>query len=153
VAKPGLTPRKAMFCVCMCRMCACVCVCVRAWWDWKGIVHCKLLPGQTIDSNLYCQQLERLRQAIERKWPELINRKSVVFHHDKIHTSSATRQKLRELDWEDWILMHLIVLTLHHQTTICFALYRVLSNYVHRRHCVTQCPLVWKRVYHVSHLH
>jgi len=24
---------------------------------------------------------------------------------------------------------------------------RVLSNYIHRRHCVTQCPLVWKRVY------
>jgi len=51
------------------------------WWDWKEIIHYELLPsGQTIDSNLYCQQLERLCQAIERKRPELINRKGVVFH-------------------------------------------------------------------------
>ncbi|XP_020298171.1 histone-lysine N-methyltransferase SETMAR-like, partial [Pseudomyrmex gracilis] len=57
VAKPKLTPRKVMLSV---------------WWDWKGIVHYELLPsGQTIDSNLYCQQLERLRQAIEKTRPEL----------------------------------------------------------------------------------
>jgi len=92
VAKPGLTSRKVMLCV---------------WWDWKGNVHYELLPpGQTIDFNLYCQQLERLRQAIERKRPELINRKGVVFHHDNArpHTSLATRQKLRKLGWE--VLMH-----------------------------------------------
>ncbi|XP_029156095.1 histone-lysine N-methyltransferase SETMAR-like [Nylanderia fulva] len=59
-----------------------------------------------IDSQLYCEQLERLRQAIERKRPELINRKDVVFHHDNArpHTSLMTRQKLRELGWE--VLMH-----------------------------------------------
>jgi len=44
-----LMPRKVMLCV---------------RWDWKEIVHYELLPpSQTIDSNLYCQQLERLRQA------------------------------------------------------------------------------------------
>ena len=92
VAKPKLTPRKVMLSV---------------WWDWKGIVHYELLPsGQTIDSNLYCQQLERLRQAIEKTRPELINRKGVVFHRDNArpHVSIATRQKLRELGWE--VLMH-----------------------------------------------
>ena len=71
--------------------------------DWKGIVHYELLPlGQTINSILYCEQLERLRQAMERKRPELINRKGVVFHHDNArpHTSLMTRQKLRELGWE-----------------------------------------------------
>jgi len=85
-----------------------------------------LLPGQTIDSNFYCQQLERLRQAIERKWPELINRKDVVFHHDnaRLHTSLVIRQKLRELG-KFWCI-HLIVLTLHHQTIICFDLHRIL---------------------------
>jgi len=52
VAKPELTPKKVMLC----------------WWDWKGIGHYELLPpSQTIDSNLYYQQLERLRQGIERK--------------------------------------------------------------------------------------
>jgi len=90
-------------------------------WDWKRIVHYKLLlPSQTIDFNLYCQQLEKLHQAIERKRPKLINRKG-VFHYDnaKSRTSLATRQKLKELSWK--VLMPtLSVLTLHHQTTICF---------------------------------
>jgi len=77
-------------------------VCVR--WDWKGIVHYELLSfNQTINSELYCEQLQRLQQAIERKQPELINRRDVVFHHDNArpHTSLMTR---RELDWE--VLMH-----------------------------------------------
>lgn len=92
IAKPGLTSKKVMLCV---------------WWDWKGIVHYELLsPGQTINSDLYCQQLMRLKQSIQEKRPELINRKGVVFHHDNArpHTSLTTRQKLRELGWE--VLMH-----------------------------------------------
>ena len=47
------------------------------WWDWKGIVYYELLSlSQTIDSSLYYEQLERSRQASDRKQPELIN---VVF--------------------------------------------------------------------------
>lgn len=92
VAKPVLTTRKVMLSI---------------WWDWKGVVYYELLqPGQTIDSELYCQQLTKLREAIREKRPELINRKGVVFHHDNArpHTSLTTRQKLRELGWE--VLMH-----------------------------------------------
>jgi len=38
------------------------------WWDWRGIVHYELLSSnQTINSELYCEQLQRLQQAIERK--------------------------------------------------------------------------------------
>ncbi|KAJ0173665.1 hypothetical protein K1T71_010814 [Dendrolimus kikuchii] len=77
------------------------------WWDWKGIIHYELLPpGRTIDSELYCEQLMRLKQKVERKRPELINRRGVVFHHDNArpHTSLATQQKLREFGWE--VLMH-----------------------------------------------
>ena len=38
------------------------------WWDWKGIVHYELLSSnQTINSEFYCEQLQRLQQAIERK--------------------------------------------------------------------------------------
>jgi len=42
------------------------------------------------DSNLYCQQ--RLRQAIEKERPELINRED-VFRHDnaRLHTSLMTK--------------------------------------------------------------
>ena len=66
-------------------------------WDWKGIVHYELLSfNQTINSELYYEQLQRLLQAIGRKRPELINRRGVVFHHDnaRSHTSLMTRQKL-----------------------------------------------------------
>ncbi|KAL0852079.1 hypothetical protein ABMA28_000324 [Loxostege sticticalis] len=83
VAKPGLTSNKVMLCL---------------WWDWKGIIHYELLPpGRTIDSELYCEQLMRLKQEVERKRPELINRRGVVFHNDNArpHTSLATQQKLR----------------------------------------------------------
>jgi len=69
-----------------------VCVC-----GGKRNVHYELLlPSQTINFNLYCQQLQKLRQAIERKQPELINGKGIV-HHDNArpHTSLAICQKLR----------------------------------------------------------
>jgi len=41
-----------------------------------------LSSNQTINSELYYEQLQRLQQAIERKRPELINRRDVVFYHD-----------------------------------------------------------------------
>jgi len=89
VTKPGLMPRKVMLYV----------------WNWKGIVRYDLLqPDQTINSNLYCQQMERLRQAIEKMRPELINGKGFYHNNATPHTSLATHQKLREFDWE--ILMH-----------------------------------------------
>ena len=62
------------------------------WWDWKGVVYFELLPrNQTINSDVYCQQLDKLDAAIKVKWPELINRKGVIFHHDNArpHTSLA----------------------------------------------------------------
>ncbi|CAH2264878.1 jg5707 [Pararge aegeria aegeria] len=45
------------------------------WWDWKGINHELLPPGRIIDSELYCEQLMRLKQEVERKRLELINRR------------------------------------------------------------------------------
>ncbi len=92
VAKPGLTARKVLLCV---------------WWDWQGIIHYELLPyGQTLNSDLYCQQLDRLNAALMQKRPSLINRGRIVFHQDNArpHTSLVTRQKLRELGWE--VLLH-----------------------------------------------
>ncbi|GFU18802.1 histone-lysine N-methyltransferase SETMAR [Trichonephila clavipes] len=61
---------------------------------------------QTLNSYLYCQQLDHLKPAINQKWPELVNRRGAVFHQDNTrpHTSVATRQKLWALDWE--FLMH-----------------------------------------------
>ena len=85
VAKPGLTARKVLLCV---------------WWDWQRIVN------QTLNLDLYCQQLYRLNTALMQKRPSLINRGRIVFHQDSArpHASLVTRQKLRELGWE--VLLH-----------------------------------------------
>jgi len=52
-------------------------------WNWKGPVFYELLPkNKTINSNVYCEQLQKLSDAIAQKRPELINRKGVVFYHE-----------------------------------------------------------------------
>ena len=77
------------------------------WWDWKDVVYFELLPGiQTINSDVYCQQLDILNTVINEKRPELINRKGTMFQQDNARqlTSLVTRQKLSEFGWE--FLMH-----------------------------------------------
>ncbi|XP_076229679.1 mariner Mos1 transposase [Nomia melanderi] len=92
VVKPRLTAKKVLLCI---------------WCDWKEIIYYELLPyGQTLNSDAYCQRLDRLKLAIDQKRPELANRRGVVFYQDNArpHTSTVSRQKLRELGWE--VLMH-----------------------------------------------
>ncbi|GFX72481.1 histone-lysine N-methyltransferase SETMAR [Trichonephila clavipes] len=62
--------------------------------------------GQTLNSDIYCQQLDRLKLATDQKRPELVNRRGVVFHQNNAtpHTSAVTRQKLWKLGWE--VSMH-----------------------------------------------
>ena len=53
------------------------------WWDFKGVMYFELLPrNQTINLDVYYQQLMKLEEAIKEKRPELVNRKGIVFHHD-----------------------------------------------------------------------
>ncbi|GFS72400.1 histone-lysine N-methyltransferase SETMAR [Trichonephila clavipes] len=62
-----------------------------------------LLPDNTtINSEVYCHQLDKLNDALQQKRSELINRKGVVFHQDNArpHTSLVTRQKLLQLEWD-----------------------------------------------------
>ncbi|GFS79440.1 histone-lysine N-methyltransferase SETMAR [Trichonephila clavipes] len=62
-----------------------------------------LLPDNTtINSEVYCHQLDKLNDALQQKRSELINRKGVVFHQDNArpHTSLVTRQKLFHLEWD-----------------------------------------------------
>ncbi|GFX78310.1 histone-lysine N-methyltransferase SETMAR [Trichonephila clavipes] len=56
----------------------------------------------TINSEVYCHQLDKLNDAVQQKRSELINRKGVVFHQDNArpHTSLVTRQKLLQLEWD-----------------------------------------------------
>ncbi|GFX39715.1 putative DD34D transposase [Trichonephila clavipes] len=62
--------------------------------------------GQTLNSDIYCQQLNRLNRVTDQKRTELANRRCIVFHQDnaRLHMSVLTRQKLWELDWK--VLMY-----------------------------------------------
>ncbi|GFV77574.1 histone-lysine N-methyltransferase SETMAR [Trichonephila clavipes] len=78
-------------------------VMLSVWWDFKGIVFLELLPDNTtINSEVYCHQLDKLNDAFQQKRSELINKKGVVFHQDNArpHTSLVTRQKLLQLEWD-----------------------------------------------------
>ncbi|GFW20740.1 mariner transposase [Trichonephila clavipes] len=81
VAKPGLTARKILLCI---------------WWDSEGIIYYELISyGQTLSSDICCQQLGRLKLVIDQKRPELANRRGVVFHQDNArpYTNVVTNQK------------------------------------------------------------
>ncbi|GFY14955.1 mariner Mos1 transposase [Trichonephila clavipes] len=57
--KPGITTRKVLLCI---------------WRDWKGIIYYELLPwGKTLNSDIYCQQLDHLKIVTDQKRPELAN--------------------------------------------------------------------------------
>ncbi|GFY29896.1 histone-lysine N-methyltransferase SETMAR [Trichonephila clavipes] len=66
----------------------------------------KKIDGQTLNSDIYCPQLDRFNLATDLKRTELANMRGVVFHQGNArpHTSAVTRQKLWELDWK--VLMH-----------------------------------------------
>ena len=73
------------------------------WWDWNWIVYFELLPENTkINSEVYCNQLDKSSDALKEKWPELVNRQGVVFRQNnaRSHTSLVTRQKLLQLEWD-----------------------------------------------------
>lgn len=86
--KPGLHPRKVMLCV---------------WWDIHGIIYYEMLNmGQTVTAEIYCQQLDRLRQALNKKRPALLNRKGIILHGDNArpHVAKITHEKITEFGWE-----------------------------------------------------
>ena len=71
------------------------------------VLFFELLPkNQTINSDVYCRQLNKLNAAVKEKRPQFFNRKGVIVHHDNAtsHTFLATRQKLLRLGWE--VMLH-----------------------------------------------
>ena len=71
------------------------------WWNFEGVIHFELLPnGQTINADLYCAQLDRMYEALSRKYPALINRKRAILQQDntKPHTARQTQEKIKNLD-------------------------------------------------------
>ncbi|GFV25186.1 histone-lysine N-methyltransferase SETMAR [Trichonephila clavipes] len=67
----------------------------------KADIHQKK-DNTTINSEVYCHHLDKLKDALQQERSELNNRKGVVFHQDNArpHTSLVTRQKLLQLEWD-----------------------------------------------------
>ena len=88
-AKPELHQRKLMLCV---------------WWTSAGIVHFEFLEsGQTINKQVYSEQLQRVAEKLKKKQPALVNRnKGVLFHQDNArpHVAKTTLEKIASLGWE-----------------------------------------------------
>jgi len=63
----------------------------------RGIVHYELVPtGQTVNQVYYLEVLEKLREKVRRKWPELFANNSWILHHDNAptHTALSVREFL-----------------------------------------------------------
>ena len=90
-SKPNLTLNKRMLCI---------------WWDIRGPIHYELLkPNEKLNSEKYCQQLDNLKTAVQKKRPAMFNRKDIILHHDnaKPYIALGTCQKIAEVGWETHI--------------------------------------------------
>ena len=83
-SEPNLTLNKRMLCI---------------WWDIRPIHYELLKPNEKLNSEKYCQQLDNLKTAVEKKRPAMLNRKDMILHHDNArpHAASGTRQKVAEV--------------------------------------------------------
>lgn len=71
------------------------------WWDRRGPIHWELMnPGQAINAEVYCEQLERVRRKLRNR------RIPVIFLQDNArpHVARQTQIKLQQMGWE--ILEH-----------------------------------------------
>lgn len=71
------------------------------WWNFEGVVHFELIPsGRAVNVDLYCEQLDRVYDVLNQKYPALIQRKRALLQQDNApaHRAEKTQEKLAELD-------------------------------------------------------
>ena len=74
-------------------------VLLSVWWDIRWIILLELLPrNQTINADVYRQQLARLRNALLKKRPALVNRKGVLIHGDNARPHTARLEEFAQLE-------------------------------------------------------
>jgi histone-lysine N-methyltransferase SETMAR len=91
------------------------------WWDMKGVIYFELLNNhETINANIYSQQLQRLNEVLLQKRPVLANQKDVILLHDnsRPHVAKLTQRKIEQWDGK-FLRIRLGRQILHHPTIIC----------------------------------
>ena len=72
------------------------------WWNIRRIFYNRLWGNnQIITSNLYCNQLRRLKTALNKNLSFLVNRNWVILHHGNTnpHTAHLIKDYFEDLDW------------------------------------------------------
>jgi len=65
-------------------------VMLTVFFDYRGVVHYEFLPpGQTVNKEYYLSVVQRLREAIRKKRPELWADNSWFLHHDNAPSHTA----------------------------------------------------------------
>ncbi|KAL0860086.1 hypothetical protein ABMA27_010401 [Loxostege sticticalis] len=73
---------------------------VSVWWTSAGVIHYSILKsGQTITADIYCQQLQTMKEELAAKQPRSVNRSRPLLLHDNArpHTAQQTTTKVDEL--------------------------------------------------------
>ena len=95
------------------------------WWDWKDIVYYELFSqDEIINSAKYCNQFDKLKDAIIEKRPKLTNR--WVHYNAKPHTALIVREN--QFDWN--ILSHLLYSPFV-LLAISYYFFLLLKNFLH----------------------
>jgi len=67
------------------------------WWDKRGPIHWELInQGQTINAQVYCEQLERARRKLRHCRILVI----LLYDNARPHTARLTSEKLAKFKWE-----------------------------------------------------
>lgn len=72
-------------------------------WTFAGVVRYEFSEvGKTIAVGVYRNQLERVREELQKRQPTSVNRKEVLFLRDNVRPRGAktTRAEIMELGWK-----------------------------------------------------
>ena len=86
-SKAELHGRKVMLCV---------------WYDHHNIIHFEFLNcNQTLNADLYSQQVQCVHVNLLRKRPALVSRRDIVLFHDntRLHSARITQRRILDLNW------------------------------------------------------
>jgi hypothetical protein len=98
-------------------------VTLTVFWDSQGVLLAHFQKhGENMNSEVYCEVLLKLRDAVLRKLPGQLARGVLLNHdHGRPHTARAIQERIQELQWE-LLITRLISRTWPLVTPVCLVL-------------------------------